>query len=245
MSDNQASKPPVSRTLVLSIVVVAVVLVCVLVFIFGAVARNAGGGHATPAVTHTSSPTDNSGETSADKSVCGLPGFTSSGTLKSAPPTKWVLVGTVAAPTERATVGPGVVASDGFRTCYEHTPTGALFATANYLALTSDGRYATDVATKLLVPGPGQQIAEQQAATASPDSTRVQIAGFAIDSYSRTNATVDLAITNEANGALFSLPIELKWSGGDWKLVVTDNGQLPLSSAPLSDLGGYVAWSGA
>jgi hypothetical protein len=229
---------------VFAIVIVAILLVCVLVFIVGAVARSAGGHHASPA-THTASPTSPSSETAADKSVCGLPGFTATGTLTSAPPTKWALVGTIAAPTERTTVGPGAIDSDGFRSCYEHTPTGALFATANYLALTSDASYYTKIAQHLDVPGPGQKAALEQAANATPSSTRIQIAGFAIDSYSRERATVDLAVTDEGSGALDSIPVQLQWSGGDWKLVLTPTGQLPLSASALSSLGGYVPWSGA
>lgn len=244
MSDNQASKPPVSRTLVLSIVVVAIVLVCVLVFIIGAVARNAGGGHATPAATHTSSSTGNSGETSADKSICGLPGFTATGTLKSAPPTKWVLVGTVAAPTERTTVGPGVVKSNGFRSCYEHTPTGALFAAANLLALDSDQSLLKEVAENLIVPGPGRTALIAQSSSPSAATARYQLAGFAIDSYSRGGATVDLAI-NTSTGQLVSFPIQLQWSAGDWKAKTTSTGGFPLQPASLSDLGGYIPWSGA
>jgi hypothetical protein len=247
MSDNQqASKPPVSRGLVFAIVIVAILLVCVLVFIVGAVARSAGGHHASPVATHTSGPTDPSSETSADKSVCGLPGFAASGTLNAAPPTKWVLVGTVAAPTERATVGPGVVKGDGFRSCYEHTPTGALFAAANYLALTSDARYAGNVLRDLLVPGHGQQAAiASEASSPQSSSLRVQLAGFAIDSYSAKAATVDLAVTNEANGEFVSIPLELQWSGGDWKLVVTSAGTVPLTATGLADLGGYTPWAGA
>jgi hypothetical protein len=244
MSDNQqASKPPVSRGLVFAIVIVAILLVCVLVFIVGAVARSAGGHHASPA-THTASPTNSSSETAADKSVCGLPGFAASGTLDSAPPTKWVLVGTVAAPTERTTVGPGVVKGDGFRSCYEHTPTGALFAAANLLALDSDQSLLKEVAENLIAPGPGRTALMAQSSTPPDATTRYQIAGFNIDSYARSTATVDLAI-NTSTGDLVSFPIQMQWVGGDWKAKTTSTGGFPLQPASLADLGGYTPWSGA
>lgn len=243
MSDSQqAAKPPVSRSLVLAIVVVAIVLVCVLVFIVGSVGRSAQHG-AVPA-THSANPQSTQAATAADKSVCGLSDFAASGTLKEAPTTKWVLVGTVAAPTERSTVGPGVIGNDGFRSCYAHTPTGALFATANLLALDSDQSLIKQVAEKLIVPGPGRDALIAQASTQQPTAVRYQVAGFKIDSYDRSSATVDLAI-NSSTGKLVSFPIELQWSGGDWKAKATATGGFPLQPAGLQSLGGYIPWAGA
>src|SRR5687768_14039387 len=87
-----------------------------------------GGGAAQPA------PSPSGGNASAapakpadaaEKSVCGLPS-TSETALGSAPKSNWELVGKMAAPTDPKTFGPGVTDEDGFRSCFAHSPSGAL-----------------------------------------------------------------------------------------------------------------------
>jgi hypothetical protein len=75
-------------------------------------------------------------------------------------------------------------------------------------------------------------------------NTRAQAAGFKIDAYDASSATVDLAL-NYNTGSLVSLPVKLVWEAGDWKLVLTDSGELPLKPAQLQSLGGYIPWAGA
>src|SRR4051795_11509350 len=88
--------------------------------------------HGTP----PQSSNDGKPAASADPaaSVCGLaPG--SQEIPQTPPEAKWELVGKVAAPTAAA-VGPG--RKEGkLRTCYAHSPTGALFAAANFIAVAS------------------------------------------------------------------------------------------------------------
>lgn len=179
----------------------------------------------------------------ADKSVCGLPGFETQSSLTDAPKTKWELVGTVAAPTNPKGAGPGKIENDGFRTCFAHTAEGALYAAINYVALGSDSRNADHMA-KLFVPGPGVDLA-LKAGTVSPSKARLQVAGFKVNSYSATDATVDVvwAVTSSGN-QLVSFPTVLRWEEGDWKIVLKDDGQPPFTPSPLQSLGGYIPWAG-
>jgi hypothetical protein len=59
-------------------------------------------------------------------SVCGLPADGQQ-IPAIAPETRWELVGTIAAPTDPKTIGPGIHQGKR-RLCFAHSPTGALFA---------------------------------------------------------------------------------------------------------------------
>jgi hypothetical protein len=179
-----------------------------------------------------------------DKSVCGLSGFETQSSLTDAPKTKWELVGTVAAPTDPKGAGPGKVANDGLRTCFSHTAQGALFAIVNYFALSSDAR-TLPLIPELIEPGPGFDAAQKNAEADTPSNTRVQVAGFKVNSYTSGEAVIDVAWTVTSSGnQLISLPMVMHWVAGDWKVSLTDTGQLPFTSAPLQSLGGYTPWAG-
>jgi hypothetical protein len=179
-------------------------------------------------------------------SVCGLPP-TLDTALGAAPKSKWELVGKMAAPTDPKTIGPGVTDVDGFRSCFANSPTGALYAAANMIALgSSPAQDELKLADKLLVPGPGRDAAlkEAMARTSIPESGETaQISGFLIKSYSPSEADVDLAI-KLPNGALAHSVLSLRWVAGDWKVKASDDGQIFTGIAQLSDLSGFILWSG-
>lgn len=245
MSDQSEQQNPFrSRRFTLSAVVVGIIALCGVVVI---ISNLAGGTNASPtpvAPTTAPSSTKPVAGSDPDPSTCGLKGYQTSGTVDSPPKTKWELVGTVAAPTDPSTVGPGVTEPDGFRSCFAHTPTGALYAAANIMAIASDRSLTEELANKLVVPGAGQQALLGQAADPSTTADRYQIAGFKIDSYAETTATVDLAV-NFSTGQILSFPFQLEWLGGDWKVKTTDDGGFTLAPAQLQNLGGYFAWAGA
>lgn len=240
MTNTDPRSPFSRRGFIVAAIVVGVIVLAAIIVLVTSLTR---GGHDTP--PQTSTTPSSSAEPSADAaaaSVCGLPSFETENTLTSAPETNWELVGTVAAPTDSTGAGPGVIDDDGFRSCYAHTAKGALYAASNMLAMGSDARLQPLLAEKLAVPGPGRDAALD--APASDTRIRYQIAGYKITSYGKNQATVDLAV-NVSSGQLASVPFLLQWSGGDWKAVLTDDGQPPLASAPLQNLGGYTPWSGA
>jgi hypothetical protein len=200
--------------------------------------RGGGDGKATPAAT--SPPADVPQIAAADKSVCGLPGYDESGTLEAAPEATWAFVGTIAAPsTEQA--GPGVIGDDGLRSCYAHTVDGAVLAVANIWAMGSDGRLSALTLDKMTEPGPGRDAAMAANIPQANNGLSVQIAGVKLLSYDGKNATVDVAFRT-GTGQIASFPSPVTWVDGDWKLVLTDDGQPPLRPAALQSLGGYLPW---
>ncbi|TFC56814.1 MULTISPECIES: hypothetical protein [Cryobacterium] len=242
MSDQSEQQNPFrSRRFVLSMVIVAVIaLLAVIVLV-----SNLLGGKDETAPTASPLPSTTAVPVDSDPSSCGLEGYETTASLTDAPDTTWTLVGTVAAPSDPEGSGPGVTDSSGFRSCYAHTAEGALFAAANYVALGTDATMY-DKMSALVAPGPGRDalIAMTEGADSGASSDRAQVAGFAINSFDEKAATVDLAL-NYNDGQMVSLPIKLVWSAGDWKIVVADDGSMPIAPAALNGLGGYTPWSGA
>lgn len=183
----------------------------------------------------------------AGKSICGLPSSTETA-LGTAPKSKWELVGKMAVPTDSKTSGPGLTDADGFRSCFAHSPTGALYSAMNVGALGSAGSPQLEVklADKLLVPGMGRDAAMKEAASSSASSgsdTTIQVKGFSIKSYTASEANVDLAFeTNK--GVLVHTILSMRWMDGDWKVKPADDGVTFSGVSQLSDLSGFILWSG-
>lgn len=192
-------------------------------------------------------PTPATTSAAAEKSICGLPS-TPEIALGGGPKSTWTVVGKMAAPTDPRTIGPGVTDADGFRSCFAHSPTGALYSAVNMLALGSSQSPALNIklAARLLVPGTGADAAKRQAATMAPSTgaeTTAQVRGFLITSYSRAEATVDLAFETRT-GAFAHTQLSLRWTEGDWKVKPADDGTIFSPVAQLSDLSGFLTWSG-
>ena len=183
----------------------------------------------------------------AGKSICGLPSSTETA-LGTAPKSKWELVGKMAVPTDPKTSGPGLTDADGFRSCFAHSPAGALYSAMNVGALGSAGSPQLEVklADKLLVPGNGRDAAMKEAASSSASSgsdTTIQVKGFSIKSYTASEANVDLAFeTNK--GVLVHTILSMRWMDGDWKVKPADDGVTFSGVSQLSDLSGFILWSG-
>ncbi|WP_314216595.1 hypothetical protein [Pseudarthrobacter equi] len=223
--------------------VVALIAAAVVIFLIPK-----GQGNAQPAPADSSSATASSPSASAapDKSVCGLPASTETA-LGKAPATKWELVGRTAAPNDPEAFGPGIKNANGFRSCFSHSPTGALYAAANMVALggLSDEEIQKELIEKLVVPGPGRDAALKDIRTpSSADSSSIQIRGFVIKAYSTTTAHVDLAFSTPT-GEYGHGVLPLKWIEGDWKVEISDAGELLNEVSQISDLGGFIPWSGA
>lgn len=180
---------------------------------------------------------------SAEPSVCGLPGVEWQGSLTQAPRATWSLLGTTAAPS-MAKVGPGRIESDGYRSCYSHTVTGALLAAANYVAIGSEVPLMAKLNARGVAPGPGRDALLKQPSAAGGSDVRIQISGFRVLRYTGDQADIDLAI-NTSKGAIAAGVLHLQWVEGDWKLRVADDGSSMTNLAQLPSLEGYILWSGA
>lgn len=233
------SKPvTVWSTILIVVVVVAAIVLAV------TSAGSGGDPNAAPSSTGTVPPPDRS------DSSCGLPAGDQSVPTTTAPESTWELVGRIAAPIDEA-YGPGVIEPDGLRSCYAHSPIGALYAVANLYVQGSMPDLAVRNIEEHVVPGVGQEVALEQIKVAvaegsigGPGDVSVQFAGFQFLSYGPESATIDIAARNSAGG-MISFVTEVKWSDGDWKLVVQDNGQPAVPMRQLPSLVGYLPWSGA
>lgn len=209
-----------------------------------------GTGNAQPAPTEPASSTAASPRTSApnasDDSVCGLPGSADTA-LGAAPKSTWELVGKIATPRDPV-VGPGKTDPTGFRSCFAHSPTGALYAAMNVAALGSSGspEILKQVADKLLVPGAGRDAAMKETAsrpTSGTSSTTIQVKGFLLNSYTPSDASIDLAFATET-GAIGRTTFSLRWLDGDWKINPSDDGATFGHISQVRDLSGFIPWSG-
>lgn len=225
--------------------VVALLAATVVIFLLPKGDTTAQPGPASP--SSTASATPSAPADAAGKSVCGLPSSNDTA-LGAAPKSKWELVGKIAVPTDPKTFGPGKTDPDGFRSCFAHSPTGALYAATNILALGSSGDPVLNrkASENLLMPGPGRDIAVEDAANASPSTSNstVQFRGFLIKSYTPTAANVDVAFQSD-KGVLAHAILPLQWADGDWNLSIADSGQLINEISQLRDLSSFIAWSGA
>lgn len=162
-----------------------------------------------------------------------------------APQTAWQLVGSMAAPSAPATVGPQRTV-DGFRVCFAHSPLGALFAAVNFWAegtAAPPGAVYQHLAADTPLRAQAITAARTDGAGRLDALTKVQVAGYALTAYDPPTAVITLAF-QLSDGAFVSVPTALRWENGDWRYVVAAGGTVP-GAAQISDLNGYVAFSGA
>ncbi|TLM83690.1 hypothetical protein FDW83_09565 [Pseudarthrobacter sp. NamE2] len=226
--------------------VVALIASTIVIFLLP---KGQGNAQPAPAPAESSSTAEASLDASAaaGESVCGLPA-SSETTLGTAPKSNWELVGRIATPSDPETFGPGTTDESGFRSCFSHSPTGALYAAMNVAALGSSGstELQQKLADKLLVPGTGRDAAMREVAadtkTTAP-TTPIQVRGFLMRSYSPSEANIDLAFETD-KGALGRLTVSMRWMDGDWKVKPADDGVTFTGATQISDLSGLILWSG-
>ncbi|TFD12008.1 hypothetical protein E3T26_12030 [Cryobacterium sp. TMT1-21] len=155
---------------------------------------------------------------------------------------QWSMVGAVAAPQIQG-VGPMEVSANGVPRCFVETPAGAVLAAANFIAFgTGRPDLGAELAASAIVPGLGQNAAIEAAGAASVSSPgAVQIVGYRVDRYDPQSTDIALAVRAD-DGSLASGDLVLKWSQGDWKLIVDPGtGRLP-ELRTLASLGGFTPW---
>jgi hypothetical protein len=159
-----------------------------------------------------------------------------------APDAKWELVGKMIAPTAPDKYGPGQV-EDGFRTCFERSPIGALYAAVSFwatLTAKTDGQTYRRLAVKS--PARDRAIAAAKGQR-TPQLDGLQLAGFAFSSYALDRTVIKLAFRVE-DGRFVSADTPLVWTQGDWRYEVPlDQGRGSVSQ--IAGLGGFIEWKGA
>lgn len=202
----------------------------------------------TPSSTPSQAPSSSTAPADNAASICGLAGVVESGSVDTAPDADWESLGAYSYPSS-SVYGPGAQASEGYYYCFQHSPTGAVFAAAN--AFIQSAAYGTnDDLTKtwsayFLAPGPYHDTLVSQAGTQNNPYAGIKdsIAGFRLTSYDGSTATVGLAAQGTYYGFPFTVGVELtlKWSDGDWKLS-TDTSTASITGNLISGTSGYIPW---
>jgi len=165
----------------------------------------------------------------------------------SPPPVTWKLFGRVALP-ESASAGPrsiqGSVASG-----YARNPVGALIAATQIetRALLAPGDSWRAVVEQQIVPGPGRDAYTAARARITdvntPDDRLGQVAGFRFVTYSPDTAVIQFVTRFPASGRMQVTTSTVRWLG-DWKQELQPDGSSSPTVQPVTDLTGFVAWSG-
>lgn len=227
------TSPFTSKGFIVALIIVGILAVGAIVMVVLGIFDNKQ--EQKPAATPVAEVTD----TRSD-SVCGLPGSEET-ELATAPASTWSFVGIISAPMS-PTIGPKKTSAEGLRTCFSQSPEGALFFAANYFAMSTDARLVKFL-PELMIAGPGRDImmaAATEDSVSGVSQSQMVFVGFKLLSYSRSEATVELLINS--GGRLLAFPVVASWEDGDWKLVVTESGGLPLDATLVDSSIGYVAW---
>lgn len=132
------------------------------------------------------------------------------------------------------TYGPSTQDGDLW-SCFERSPTGAVFAGPNLLAAMSQGE------AEAAVPGPGRDKVVEEIASAGSDYERPVVEGFRVLAADENNATINYWMTGEGTTASYGLDLVWDESAGDWRLNFETPGDHPRVSV-LEDTSPYVRW---
>ncbi|MFC0628165.1 hypothetical protein [Kribbella deserti] len=141
--------------------------------------------------------------------------------------------------------GPARIERDGFRRCFAHSPTGAVFAAYNAIAALADNRQAGAAAAKMLLPGPDTDrlLADLATESAGGHDVPSQLAGFRIIDASPDRVVLVLAL--RVKDAYASTTFTMVWHRDDWRILAPRPGQqLGAPFSRLPGLGDFVRWSG-
>ena len=197
---------------------------------------------AAPAPATTAEPV------SGEESVCGLDA-TGGTTLTKAPEdVEWTALGAIYAPSSEEH-GPGTVdESTGVRSCYSHTPEGALLATTNILTSGNDPQLLLDTIKAQAVDGPGRDVAigqvQQRLSSGDTATVPLEVGGFRLLSYTADKASVEVVVAADdgTEDIYMTTGVDLVWTEGDWHVYFQENGDPGPVSGQVSDLSGYIEW---
>ncbi|MHA7241380.1 hypothetical protein [Arthrobacter sp. TMS1-12-1] len=234
------------RFLMSAVAVLLLVIVGIILFIWAG--NDDESEAAPPAQTQTATLTPSASLASSDESVCGLDA--AGGATLTAPPedVEWEFIGGIAAP-KSAEHGPGVVDEQtGVRSCYSHTPEGALLSLANLLAASGDPELLLRTTEVVALEGPGKDIdmqrLQRRVDSGSTTTPPIKIEGFRLLSYSEDRATVEVVASGDSGSELVYITIStiMEWHEGDWHVKYNDDGSSGPVEGQISDLSGYVLW---
>jgi hypothetical protein len=145
--------------------------------------------------------------------------------------------------------GPAVEDGKGLRSCFAHSPTGAVLAAMVTLGQIRNPELTEAVLRNRIAPGDGRNLALKAVRTSpTPRNTgqTSQFTGFKVIDYLPNRAIVSIAVRLDSQ-KVAGLPVTLLWMGNDWMLVLQSDGSFNGAVAPdvLQSLEGYVRFGGA
>lgn len=179
-------------------------------------------------------------------SVCGLEGVvTDDAEITTMPQAEWKYEGAIAYPVNPE-FGPAETAAEGYRYCFQRSPEGAVFASANATVQGSSPAIAGAwIDYFLSTKAPNRAELLEGVSAGGSGSSRVTIVGFRVLAYDGTTARIDIATQVMAQGKTVygSAIYALVWEDGDWKLL-PDDPATPLPFAVIPNASSYIPWSG-
>jgi cytoskeletal protein RodZ len=257
------------RGFVASVIVVGAVLVCLLVWFFARGNNTPASQPSTPtnSTAPTEQPTDDPTGSAATPPAepTGTttppprprPGHGGCKTLKPdqriprSTPTAvtWEFEADMLIPTQQEG-GPAVMNSAGVRSCFAHSPTGAVLAALVTLGQIRNPDLTIPVLRERFVPNQGLKLAlaEGKATPPTPGQTKTvaQFTAFKVLDYLPDRAIIAIAVRIDDKNVA-SIPVTMAWSKGDWKGVLQTDGSFNGSTEPdlLQSMTGYVRFGGA
>lgn len=199
--------------------------------------------HPTVSASSSAARDSSPGADGTGGSICGLSaGKPLVGKLEP-PEAEWKYDGPTGYPTSPR-YGPGRTADAGFRYCYQHSATGALFAAAGAIAFNNRSEAVSQAWSRYsLADGPYRDQLLHGSYQPDDPSVRTKIIGYRLLSYDAEEAKIDLAVrlSSTEQTLLTSVLMDLVWQHGDWRFST----QTPdsVQATRLVDLAGYTSWS--
>jgi len=203
---------------------------------------------ATPTEEPTGTTTPSSGPTATGIGGCRLKHPDQTIPRVAPPAVNWQFEADMLIPLQQQG-GPAVTDRTGVRSCFAHSPTGAVLAAMVLLGQIRNPDLTDYVLSKRVLPGPGRNRAAAEARTITTPRNLGQVpqfTGFKMIDYLPNRAIMSIAVqVDDRNVA--ALLVTMAWSGGDWKAVLQDDGTFNGAVAPevLQSLDGYVGFRGA
>lgn len=145
--------------------------------------------------------------------------------------------------------GPAVMDSAGVRSCFAHSPTGAVLAALVTLGQIRNPDLTLPVLRQRFVANRGLTLALQEGKATQTPGVPVKVAqftGFKVLDYLPERAIIAIAVRVD-DSSVASMPVTMVWSGGDWKGMLQADGSFNGEAAPdlLQSMDGYVRFGGA
>jgi hypothetical protein len=163
----------------------------------------------------------------------------------------WQFEGKMLIPIQAAS-GPASTSANGVRSCFAHSPTGAVLAAMVLLGQLQNPEVGVAALQTRAYPGPGRSaaIAEAKKTAMTPSTVDgdIQFAGFKVLDYPPNATRTIIQVVADLNGRAYgAMPVTMRWYKNDWYVELQTDGSFNGSLEPdiLSSLSGYVRFSGA